>query len=59
MIYESFGCLLLNYLLSNLIWFSVFDLTGDETPLPKMDIRAFMTKSFEVTKSTNEALLFV
>jgi hypothetical protein len=41
-----------NYLLSN-------HLTGDETPLPKMDIRAFMTKSFEVTKSTNEALLLV
>jgi hypothetical protein len=48
-----------NYLLSNLIWFDVFDLTVDETPLPKMDIHAFMTKSFEVTKSTNEALLLV
>jgi hypothetical protein len=34
-------------------------LTGDETPLPKMDIHAFMTKSFEVTKSTNEALLLL
>jgi hypothetical protein len=48
-----------NYLLSNLIWFDVFDLTCDETPLPKMDIHAFMTKSFEVTKFTNEALLLV
>jgi hypothetical protein len=28
------------YLLSNLIWFDVFDLTGDETQLPKMDIHA-------------------
>jgi hypothetical protein len=48
-----------NYLLSNLIWFYVFDLTGDETPLLKTEIHAFMTKSFEVTQSTNEALLLL
>jgi hypothetical protein len=37
-----------NYLLSNLIWFYVFDLTGDERPLLKMGIHAFMTKSIEI-----------
>jgi len=48
-----------NYLLSNLIWFYVFDVTGDKTSLLKMEIHAFMTKSIEVTKSTNKELLLV
>jgi hypothetical protein len=48
-----------NYLLSNLIWFYVFDLTGDETRVPKMEIHALMSKSIEVTKSSNKELSLI
>jgi len=33
----------------NLIWLYVFDLTGDETQVQKVDIHPFITKPIEVT----------